>query len=191
MDGLQILQRIRGINSDARIVMATAYASIELAVDAMKLGASDFLRKPMTPETLRNAITATLAKPLLESAPARPGAARSEEDTPRIQTITMNGFTILDPKPDEWRLQDERRFIVVSPEGTKHDVLVQVKDEAIAYVERMTRRRLPHESSFWTSQARRFLSDFLWSEGKVPPTRTLNLKELRREALLAAERWND
>ncbi len=36
--------------------MATAYASIELAVDAMKLGATDFAQKPMTPEALRNAV---------------------------------------------------------------------------------------------------------------------------------------
>ena len=42
--------------------MATAYASIELAVDAMKLGATDFVRKPMTAEVLRNAVAAAFAK---------------------------------------------------------------------------------------------------------------------------------
>lgn len=192
MDGLQTLQRIRDVNAGARIVMATAYASIELAVDAMKLGASDFLRKPMTPETLRNAITATLAKPPQSGPGMRPSVPPYEAPTPtEIQTITMNGFTIVDPKPGEWQLPGGRRFTVVSPEGTEHDVLVELNNEAIAYVERITRRRLLPESSFWTSQARRLLSDFLWNEGKVPPTRTLKLKELSREGLLAAERWND
>src|SRR5262245_46801527 len=41
MDGLETLRQLKRRNSNARVLMATAYASIELAVDAMKLGASD------------------------------------------------------------------------------------------------------------------------------------------------------
>src|SRR5690242_20827238 len=62
IDGLETLRRLKTINPQARVVMATAYASIELAVDAMKLGATDFVRKPMTPETLRHAVSAALAR---------------------------------------------------------------------------------------------------------------------------------
>src|SRR5262245_36453352 len=62
MDGLETLARINDRDSTARVIMATAYASIELAVDAMKLGATDFVRKPMTPEVLRNAVAAALSK---------------------------------------------------------------------------------------------------------------------------------
>ena len=40
--------------------MVTAFATIELAVEAMKHGATDFVRKPMTPEILRNAVDAAL-----------------------------------------------------------------------------------------------------------------------------------
>src|ERR1043166_6083570 len=66
----------------------------------------------------------------------------------------------------------QRRFIVTTPAGQKHEVLVEIDVEAVSYVERMTGRRLRPESSFWTSQARRFLSDFLWHERKVPPMRS-------------------
>src|SRR6266436_8679599 len=62
MDGLETLRQINERDATARVIMATAYASIELAVDAMKLGATDFVRKPMTPETLRNAVAAALTK---------------------------------------------------------------------------------------------------------------------------------
>src|ERR1044072_6678354 len=62
MDGLETLRRLNERDATARVIMATAYASIELAVDAMKLGAPDFVRKPMTPEILRNAVTAALSK---------------------------------------------------------------------------------------------------------------------------------
>ena len=57
----------------ACVVMVTAYASIELAVDAMRLGATDFLRKPMTPETLRSATAAALAS---RPAPPQPEVRR-------------------------------------------------------------------------------------------------------------------
>jgi CheY-like chemotaxis protein len=186
MDGLETLKKIKESDPAARIVMATAYASIELAVDAMKLGATDFVRKPLTPEVLRSSVAAALAKSPAPSAAATPTAPAAEPLL--IQTITMNGFTILD---DESSLFEEgqRRFVVVSPEGEKHDVLVEIESEPIEYVERMTGRRLPAKSSFWTAQARRLLSDFLWNEGKVPPMRRLVLRILDPDKLLIAARW--
>src|SRR4030095_1817600 len=62
MDGLETLKHVKKRDAAARVIMATAYASIELAVDAMKLGATDFVRKTMTPEILRNAVAAALSK---------------------------------------------------------------------------------------------------------------------------------
>ncbi len=60
IDGLETLKRLKERTPDACVLMVTAFGSIELAVDAMKLGATDFLRKPMTPETLRNAVAAAI-----------------------------------------------------------------------------------------------------------------------------------
>ena len=68
-------------------------------------------------------------------------------------------------------------------------MLVQIDEEAVGYVERMTRRKLPAENSFWTSQAERLLSDYLWKEGKVPPTRKLMIKDVDRDELPVAARW--
>src|SRR3974377_1887550 len=45
MDGLETLRRMKERRSDVRAIMVTAFASVELAVDAMKLGATDFVRK--------------------------------------------------------------------------------------------------------------------------------------------------
>src|SRR5690349_8725495 len=157
--------------------MATAYASIELAVDAMKLGAADFVRKPMTPETLRHAVAAALAK------------QKSGESVPAalpIETVTMNGFSILDPAEEEWRVSEERRFTVVSPSGSRHEMLIRIDEEVVDCVERLTRRRLPFQSAFWTEQARRLVANYLWTHGDVPRTRTLLLNRLEREAILAA-----
>src|SRR6185503_1277643 len=108
--------------------------------------------------------------------------AAPEDSAPLIQIITMNGFTILDSEGA--RLEPtERRFLVKSPSGSEHEVLVQIDEEAVGYVERMTRKRLPAENSFWTSQAQRLLTDYLWKEGKVPPTRKLTIREVDRDEL--------
>src|SRR6202030_4612410 len=48
MDGLQFLGLIRRQNSVVPVVVMTAYGSIENAVEAMKSGATDFLRKPFS-----------------------------------------------------------------------------------------------------------------------------------------------
>jgi DNA-binding response OmpR family regulator len=186
IDGLETLRRLKAGNAGVRVVLATAYASIELAVEAMKLGALDFVRKPMTPEMLRNAVAAALAKS--KSFAAQPSV---ETTAVEIETITMNGFSIRDPNDDDWQLPEQRRFAVMTPAGTQHEVVVQIDDEVVDYVERLARRRLQFESSFWTDQARRLLADYLWTEGEVPRTRKLVLKQLHREAILAAEHWEE
>ena len=180
IDGLETLRRLKAINPEARVVMATAYASIELAVDAMKLGATDFVRKPMTTETLRQAIAAALA---------RRESVKSPSALLPVETVTMNGFSILDPEETEWQAAEERRFTVLNPNGSRHEVLVQIDEEVLDYVERLARRRLPFESSFWTEAARRLLANYLWSQGEIPRTRKLVLNRLEREAILTAERW--
>src|SRR6476646_9660134 len=97
LDGLETLQRIKKRPPTACVLMVTAYASIELAVDAMRLGATDFLRKPMTPETLRSAAAAAIA--------SRPSPRPVKGAAPRIAApldiavVTMNGFQILRSEP--------------------------------------------------------------------------------------------
>ena len=187
MDGLETLRHIKDRQPEARVIMSTAYASIELAVDAMKLGATDFVRKPMTPEIVRNAVAAALAKQLQVSGiPTL--VSRQGSTEPQFQIITMNGFTILDSE-DARPNPNERRFVVKSPTGSEHEVLVQIDEEAVGYVERMIRRRLPAENSFWTTQAQRLLGDYLWKEGKVPPTRKLTIRDVDRDELPIAARW--
>lgn len=52
MDGIELLGRIKTNDSDASVIIMTAFGSIESAVDAMKLGASHYLQKPFSPEEL-------------------------------------------------------------------------------------------------------------------------------------------
>jgi two-component system, NtrC family, response regulator AtoC len=52
IDGLQVLKRAKEVSPSTTMVIMTAYATVETAVSAMKLGAYDYLVKPFDPEEL-------------------------------------------------------------------------------------------------------------------------------------------
>ena len=52
MDGVELLAKVREIRPELVVVMMTAYATVETAVDAMKIGALDYLVKPFEPDKL-------------------------------------------------------------------------------------------------------------------------------------------
>lgn len=190
MEGLDVLREIKARQPAARVVMLTAYASIELAVDAMKAGATDFIRKPITPEVLRGAIKAALSKHPSANVATSPHNFQQDaaQSASAIQTITMNGFSILRTSAvsDE---QNERRFVVKAPDGAERVVVVEIENELIAHVERVTRRALPPTSSFWTTCAESFLSVFIWNDGAPPSGGRLTLKALNPEELTLARDW--
>jgi two-component system response regulator HydG len=53
VDGMEILARARKALPDAEVIMVTGHASVPKAVEAMQLGAFNFLEKPITPARLR------------------------------------------------------------------------------------------------------------------------------------------
>jgi DNA-binding response OmpR family regulator len=54
--GMEVLRRLRESGNDVPVVIVTAHGSIPDAVEAMKLGAIDFLAKPLSPERLRRVV---------------------------------------------------------------------------------------------------------------------------------------
>jgi DNA-binding response OmpR family regulator len=56
MGGMEVLRLLREAHDHVPVVIVTAHGSIPDAVEAMKLGAIDFLSKPLRPETLRNVV---------------------------------------------------------------------------------------------------------------------------------------
>ncbi len=60
--GLEILQTIKARQPDVMVVMITAFGSVENAVQAMKLGANDYLMKPFDPELLSVLVDKLLAQ---------------------------------------------------------------------------------------------------------------------------------
>lgn len=63
MDGLEVLQRIKVKQPQIPVIMITAYATVEMSIQALRKGAYDMLTKPFEPEELlyrvKNALTQT------------------------------------------------------------------------------------------------------------------------------------
>jgi len=62
VNGLDLVRHIRANFKDTEVMMITGYPSIEVAVDAIKTGAEEFLAKPFTDEELLSAVQGALDK---------------------------------------------------------------------------------------------------------------------------------
>jgi DNA-binding NtrC family response regulator len=56
MDGLELQQQVKKINPDVTVIIMTAYASIDSAMQAIKEGAYDYVTKPLDPEDLQRIV---------------------------------------------------------------------------------------------------------------------------------------
>lgn len=60
MDGMEFLMMIKETQPDAKVIMITGYSTVDNAEEAMRLGASNYVEKPFTPDTLIAAVREAL-----------------------------------------------------------------------------------------------------------------------------------
>ncbi|MBK7367407.1 MAG: sigma-54-dependent Fis family transcriptional regulator [Candidatus Eisenbacteria bacterium] len=70
-DGLQIVTALREREPSPPVIVITAFATVELAVEAMRLGAFDFITKPFLPEAVRAAVRRAAERAELQRENAR------------------------------------------------------------------------------------------------------------------------
>ncbi len=82
MDGLELLRRIKADTPETEVVVLTAHGSVETAVAAMKVGAYDFLQKPIeSPAALRRIVDRALERFRLRT---REEGSRDAAEAPRL-----------------------------------------------------------------------------------------------------------
>ncbi|WP_101696806.1 response regulator [Clostridium minihomine] len=60
MDGLEALRRLREMDSSVKVVMCSAMGQETMVVDALKLGAKDFIVKPFKPDRIMKTVNSIL-----------------------------------------------------------------------------------------------------------------------------------
>ncbi|HAK87545.1 MAG: hypothetical protein A2077_00335 [Nitrospirae bacterium GWC2_46_6] len=62
ISGIELLSRYKKQNPDQKVVIMTAYASMETAVEALKAGACDFIIKPIMHDEMKRIVKKALSK---------------------------------------------------------------------------------------------------------------------------------
>jgi FixJ family two-component response regulator len=78
MDGMKVLRRVREIRPDIKVIIITAHGTIDSAVEAMKLGAVDFIQKPFAPKEIRGLVKRVMDRDVLQTETAKDFESRLE-----------------------------------------------------------------------------------------------------------------
>ncbi len=74
-DGMSVLREVKNCEPRTRVIIITAYGTVENAVEALKSGASDYILKPFEPADLEKAIRTVLERVAVEGPPAPEASA--------------------------------------------------------------------------------------------------------------------
>jgi len=78
VQGMEVLRQLREIRPDIRVIIITAYGTVGLAVEAMRLGAVDFVQKPFIPEEIREIVARVMDREKLDGQKATDYASSIE-----------------------------------------------------------------------------------------------------------------
>jgi len=183
MDGLEVLHELRARIPSTRVIMITAFGTIDLAVEAMKSGATDFLRKPFSADTLRGAVEAALKG-------VKTNDTNVSSTAITFGLTTINGFRI-ESKPNivnhaggEYTFQ----FMVTNPLGAKQDCTVILPIYVIELVKaHANSEHLPGDNRFWQALCEEVLANHVWQHAEFPSDNVLRIDDLNT----GLRRWID
>ena len=66
MDGIEVLRQVRDTRPDIHVIMISAYGTVDIAVEAMKLGAVDFIQKPFAAAEIRELVAKVIDRDQLD-----------------------------------------------------------------------------------------------------------------------------
>ncbi len=172
LEGLEVLREMRTRAEQACVLMITAFGTIDLATEAMAAGATNFLRKPFTVETLRGAVSVAL------------GGGRDVGGVPpapySFDLATVNGFRL---RSMEMKTAKDggisQEFTVQTAVGAEHTCHVSLP----AYVVELVKAHadldeMPGKGRFWEALCAEALANSLWQNAEVPTNGTLVVDDL-------------
>lgn len=111
LDGMDLLRSLRATGHRLPVVMMTGHGEVPLAVEAMKLGACDFLEKPFDDESLLH----TLRSALERDCPVAPADPSLQEFVRRVGTLTERERQVLDELVAGGTSKEIARALDISP----------------------------------------------------------------------------
>lgn len=185
MSGLEVETEIFKRSPDTRLILISAFGTIDMALEAIQAGASDFLRKPFTTDTLRNAVQTALHRPV-ERMSAVPVRMACKEFT----RTTINGFSF---ELDSGGV-DETTGDVICKFSVTHLTAPAINVKVIlhSYVMELVKaycdsESVPGEAHFWHAMCEEALAIYLWQNAAIPADNRLQIEDLSS----SLQRWLD
>lgn len=178
LSGIEALQTMKQRQPSARILLITAFGTIDLAAEALENGATDFLRKPFTVEVLRGAVDAAL-----RNEPRLPTVANAAPLPALFERAQINGFRIVS-SPGIERAGDgslSKTFGVQGFDGASRRCQVRLPAYLVELVKTHADcETVPGGDDFWQAFCGEVLANYLWQHAVVPPGGILVLEDLSR-----------
>jgi DNA-binding response OmpR family regulator len=142
MDGMETLRQMRERGDDTAVVIVTAHGSIADAVAAMKLGAVDFLTKPVTPDALRRVVREVV---LRHNGPEPPSRRRSADAAPGHEALAQPPTLVVELAPPAVDLAPVKRALNQRDFARAERLLEAVLDQVPDSPEALTLMGVLHE----------------------------------------------
>jgi DNA-binding response OmpR family regulator len=185
MSGIEVLKEIFKRKVDTRLILITAFGTIDLALEAIQSGASDFLRKPFTADTLRTAVKSALERPVVQMSAVPVGMVCRE-----FTHTNINGFSFeLDSEDFDEASGDVLCTFKVTKTGDRSQ---NVRVVLPAYVMELVRaytdsEEMPGGQRFWQAMCEEALANHLWQNAELPMNNVLRIEDLSS----GLQRWLD
>ncbi len=187
MAGIDVQKEIYRRNPQTRLILITAFGTIDLALEAIQAGASDFLRKPFTADTLRQAVKSAIERPVQRMSAVPIGMVCRE-----FTRTTINGFSFeIDDSGHHHSDEEESvtcRFRVNQANGDSEVCTVVLPCYVMELVKAYTdTEEVPGGERFWQAMCEEALANSLWQNATLPEGHLLRIEDLSS----GLQRWLD
>jgi len=115
INGIELLEAAKKINSNLSVLMITAHGTIKSAVDAMKLGALDYITKPFDLDDLKQVVKNAIARKGLEE--SRTAGAPRTKSVVQCDSMVGSSEIMLDVFKMVERIKDSRASVLIRGES--------------------------------------------------------------------------
>lgn len=181
MSGIELEAEILRRDPTAKVLLISGYGGIETALEALNKGAMDFLRKPFTPDALRDSVRSALERDRKQS----PVTAVCREFS--RQSLNGTSFELKDKEYDEQFGDLTCKFEVTTPTGIRSLVVVMpayVQELIKAYIDS---EDVPCGGRFFEAICEETVANELKANNGVPQKSKIVIENLSKEI----QRWID
>jgi len=90
MDGIELLSRMKSMAPWISVIIITGYGNIQMAVNAVKIGAADFIEKPFNRRTLLNKVKEVLSRSEYDNYPNTSKLTKTEK---KVLKLILDGYS--------------------------------------------------------------------------------------------------